>query len=332
LATAGPPSALPDAETLLELSPSELNADLASLEPRAPSQKLPVAPAPSRPQTRAPLDTALEEGALVAAAQAIEWPEQDRTPATRTAVPVERPLPAPARETPAPLPSTTATAPSGGSRVVVAAGLVSVAAVVTGLVIATSKPPSPTATMAATATPPAVVTSPPRPAPDDPVTPPAAATVVVPPTPTAPATPTTTTPPTTPTTTAPTTTAPTTTAPTITPPKSAAPTSSTETPARSTTPPSPLAGPASSASVVPAPQEPSAEVRESAKPGTVYVDVVGSWAFVSIGKKSFGDTPVTLTLPPGRYVVTLTSGDGATKKNVPLTVTPGARLQIRETL
>ena len=60
--------------------------------------------------------------------------------------------------------------------------------------------------------------------------------------------------------------------------------------------------------------------------------MIGGWGHVSIGKKSYGETPVTLTLPAGRHVITLTSGDGAKKKNVPITVTAGGKGQIREQL
>ena len=67
-------------------------------------------------------------------------------------------------------------------------------------------------------------------------------------------------------------------------------------------------------------------------PGFVYVDVIDSWALVSIGTKAYGETPMKLTLPPGRYGITLTSGDGSKKKTVPVTVTSGGRVQVREPL
>lgn len=70
----------------------------------------------------------------------------------------------------------------------------------------------------------------------------------------------------------------------------------------------------------------------SRAPGTVYVDVVGGWGLVSIGKKSYGETPVTLTLVPGRYTITLESGDGTKKKSVAVTVTSGGKSQVREAL
>ena len=60
--------------------------------------------------------------------------------------------------------------------------------------------------------------------------------------------------------------------------------------------------------------------------------MIGGWGHVSIGKKSYGETPVTLTLPAGRYVITLTNGDGTKKKNVPVTVTAGGKGQVREQL
>jgi hypothetical protein len=53
---------------------------------------------------------------------------------------------------------------------------------------------------------------------------------------------------------------------------------------------------------------------------------------VSIGTKAYGETPMKLTLPPGRYGITLTSGDGSKKKTVPVTVTSGGRVQVREPL
>ncbi len=343
---AGSSPAPPHGQTLLELSPTELNAELAALEPKAPSHKQPVARAASRPHPRAPVDTALEDGALVAAAQAIEWPEQDRTPATRTAVPVERAPSPPVPAATVPQSSTTAPAPSRKGRVVVAASLISAGAVVLGVAVATSTPEPATsggggatttlATGTAPTRPPDAVSAPPAEATDGstksgPTTsaPTTSAPTTSAPTTSAqtPTTPTTSAPtPTTPTT--PTTSAPTPTTPTPTTPTTSAPTTSAPSPKTSPSLPAP---PAPSREA-PAPPETSAVPRDPAKPGTVYVDVVGSWAFVSIGKKSFGDTPVTLTLPAGRYVVTLTSGDGTIKKNVPLTVTPGAKLQIRETL
>ncbi|MDP2344161.1 MAG: protein kinase [Deltaproteobacteria bacterium] len=67
------------------------------------------------------------------------------------------------------------------------------------------------------------------------------------------------------------------------------------------------------------------------KPGTVYVDVINGWAKVFLGKKPLGETPVTLTFPPGRYNITLESGDGK-RKTVPVTVGSGTKSQIRESL
>ena len=67
-------------------------------------------------------------------------------------------------------------------------------------------------------------------------------------------------------------------------------------------------------------------------PGFVYVDVIDSWALVSIGKKAYGETPMKLTLPPGHYGITLTTGDGTKKKTVPVTVTSGGKVQVREPL
>jgi serine/threonine protein kinase len=325
-----------NAETLLELGRAELDAELDALTPRAPSQKQPAARETKRRETRAPIDTALEDGALVAAAHAIEASDRERTPATRTLIPATQGAP------PAPaVPSTSATTlstskpPARGPRAALIAVALSAVGVVVGVALLSTSEPPPRSTSSAAggstslphpeATPSSLTSASTVPA--------AAATTTEPTRSTAPAT-TNSTLPTTPTTT-----------PTLATAAAASPaTSSTTTPRATKVPPSPVRPPAppppspAPATTEARPSRDAAAIgadgdsRESATPGTVYVDVVGSWAYVSIGKQRFGDTPVTLTLPPGRYVVTLTSGDSSTKKNVTVTVTPGAKLQIRESL
>ena len=101
--------------------------------------------------------------------------------------------------------------------------------------------------------------------------------------------------------------------------------------------PAPTTAPTTAATPTPTPTtptKPKAAARSEeagGAPGSVYVDVPGGWASVAIGKKVYGDTPLTLKLPSGRYTVTLTSGDGTKKKNVPLTVIAGKKVQIKET-
>ncbi len=75
----------------------------------------------------------------------------------------------------------------------------------------------------------------------------------------------------------------------------------------------------------------SAAEEANGPPGSVYVDVPGGWATVTIGKKSYGETPVTLQLPSGRQQITLTSGDGSKKKTVGVTVIAGKKVQVTET-
>ena len=95
--------------------------------------------------------------------------------------------------------------------------------------------------------------------------------------------------------------------------------------------------PAPSASAATKPPKPAAVVRASAEgiaagpPGSVYIDVPGGWATVTVGKKVYGETPLTISLPSGRHSVTLTSGDGAQKKTVGVTVIAGKKVQIKET-
>lgn len=58
--------------------------------------------------------------------------------------------------------------------------------------------------------------------------------------------------------------------------------------------------------------------------------MIGGWGNVTIGKKSYGETPVTLTLVPGRYTITLENGANGQKRSVPVTVTSGGKSQVRE--
>jgi len=69
-----------------------------------------------------------------------------------------------------------------------------------------------------------------------------------------------------------------------------------------------------------------------AAPGSVYVDVPGSWAHVFIGKKQIGDTPTTLTLAPGKYNITLENPDAKKKRTFAITVVSGVKTQINEPL
>ncbi len=84
------------------------------------------------------------------------------------------------------------------------------------------------------------------------------------------------------------------------------------------------AGPGSKASETEVAERPKA-------PGTVFVDVPNSWARVFLGKKPLGETPVTLTLPAGRYNITLENDDGSKRKTVPVVVGSGTKSQIRTT-
>jgi serine/threonine protein kinase len=74
-----------------------------------------------------------------------------------------------------------------------------------------------------------------------------------------------------------------------------------------------------------------ADAEPQGAPGSIYVDVPGGWATVSVGKRVFGETPLTVTLPAGKYTLTLEGGDGR-KKNVPVTVVAGKKSQLREPL
>ncbi len=98
----------------------------------------------------------------------------------------------------------------------------------------------------------------------------------------------------------------------------------------------PTAAPVSSVPVaVPATPatSPAAEANDEPQgaPGSIYVDVPGGWATVSVGKRVFGETPLTVTLPAGKYTLTLEGGDGR-KKNIPITVVAGKKTQLREPL
>ena len=70
----------------------------------------------------------------------------------------------------------------------------------------------------------------------------------------------------------------------------------------------------------PDPKEPVATkpVRDDAM-GTIKV-VVRPWAVVSVGSKSYGKTPVTLTLPAGKHNVRLSNPDLGKSETVPVTV------------
>jgi serine/threonine-protein kinase len=301
------PARLQSAETSLEVGAEDLQAAVAAFEQqRSSSQRHLAAREASRRQAPAAAETALAEGDLVAAARAAAAPDDDGTPATRTLVPATGrdsgpTTPAPPRPT-TPM-STSTTAPS--RKTMVAAAAIVVAGAIGGIGIAmsgdASAPPTTTTQAPITATPPTTAVEAPPPPPPPPTPTPAAEPPPPPPTVAtlAPAP-------------AP---APAPAEPPAPPPTSAAPTTTPST----TTPKA-------------APVETTTDGRAPAKPGSVYVDVIGGWGLVSIGKKSYGETPVTLTLPAGRYVVTITSGDGAKKKNVPVTVTSGGKSQIREAL
>jgi serine/threonine protein kinase len=92
-------------------------------------------------------------------------------------------------------------------------------------------------------------------------------------------------------------------------------------------PTAPTAAPAAT----PSPGAEAAAVEPQGPPGSIYVDVPGGWATVSVGKRVFGETPLTVTLPAGKYTLTLEGGDGR-KKNVPVTVVAGKKIQLREPL
>jgi hypothetical protein len=71
---------------------------------------------------------------------------------------------------------------------------------------------------------------------------------------------------------------------------------------------------------------------EKAPPGSVYIDVPGSWARIFIGKKSYGETPTTLKLAPGRYNITLENTEAKKKHTFPITIVSGVKTQINEPL
>lgn len=100
--------------------------------------------------------------------------------------------------------------------------------------------------------------------------------------------------------------------------------------------PSPKADPpkADPAKADPPKADPPKEAAKAAKaaPGSVYVDVPGSWAHVFIGKKQIGDTPTTLTLAPGKYNITLENPDAKKKRTFAITVVSGVKTQINEPL
>lgn len=93
----------------------------------------------------------------------------------------------------------------------------------------------------------------------------------------------------------------------------------------------PVTTPAPAAPVAAAAPTPEVAADPQGPPGSIYVDVPGGWATVSVGKRVFGETPITVTLPAGRYTLTLEGGDGR-KKNIPVTVVAGKKIQLREPL
>ncbi len=301
-------SSSPAAPTVLEVGQEDLQAAVAAFEQQrssSSSRNLPAREA-SRRQAPAPVETAIADGALVEAARAAGATDDDGTPATRTLVPASARDSGPITPAP-PRPVTRVSSSSSSSRrTMAAAAAIVVAGALGGIGIAVSgDPPAPPTTASSMTT----TTAPPATPP--PATPtPAVAAPAAPPPPVAAPAPTALEPPTAPAAT---------TSPT---PASAPPPAPTPAPAPAPTP----APTTAKATIAAAPTD----AKAPAKPGTVYIDVVGGWGLVSIGKKSYGETPVTLTLPAGRYVVTLTSGDGAKKKNVPVTVTSGGKAQVRE--
>ncbi len=307
-------------QTQLVDDPAELQAAVAAFEgQRSSASRRNLASVNESSQRSRPspaAETQFGEGALVAAARAVEDID-DGTPATRTLVPVEQrsaPLvAAPSSSPPAPVAQPPSKAPKLIAAAIVALGAIG------GIAIAVSGGGKSTSTSAA------------------PLPPIAAAVPATSPTP--PAAPPTPTPPTA----APATPAPATaTAPVdgdaaddvARPPAPDTAPDAVPAPAPLPTPlptPVPAPGPAPVRAVTPKPTtEKPAEAKGA--PGSVYVDVIGGWGLVSIGKKSYGETPVKLTLVPGRYVITLESGDGKKKKNVPVVVTAAGKLQVREKL
>ncbi len=308
------PVPAPSLPTQLVDNPAEFQAAAAAFEQRPWSSSRKNAPAPdadnrepSRPSRRSPVsptETAIADGALLDAQRALATDGDDGTPATRTLIPAEQKSGPQQASLPATLPlAPLAPQPTASTRTMAAAAAVVAVGAAAGLFIAFGGSPA-----APVAAPVAVVASPSTPAPapaptpePEPVVapPPAAVPVLVVATPTAP----------------PATTA---TTATTTPP---ATTATTTTAAKTTVVEKPA----------PKPAETSDKAEATKAPGFVYVDVIDAWALVSIGKKPYGETPLKITLTPGRYTITLTSGDGTKKKNVPVTVTSGGKVQVRET-
>ena len=286
-------------ETQLVDDPSELRRAVASLEAKQEqSSRKNRASEASRPSHRSqasPAETAIADGALVAAARQLDSTDEDGTPATRTLVPAETAKGDVARSNTPQVAAVVPATAARGSRapMLAAAGIIAVGAIA-GVAIAVSgreAPPSPpvttTTTTVTTTTPPAA----PAPAPT-PAAPPPAPVEVPPPTP--------------------------------------APTPLPVAPPPAPTPSTPAPPPAPAPAVVAKP--PPATPVPTGKPGTVYVDVIDGWGTVTVGKKSYGETPVNITLAPGKYTVTIEKGGGGAKKNIPVTITSGGALQVRERL
>jgi hypothetical protein len=285
--------------TQLVDDPSELRQAVATLEAQHEQSSRKNRPSePSRPSRRsppAPAETALAEGALVEAARRLDDHETDGTPATRTLIPAEKGL------APSPPVAVTATVelpqpPAAGRAPLIAAAAIVAVGAVAGIAIAVSGGSSNDVSppLAAPPAPPPSPSPSPAPlaAPSTP-TPPAPSLGIAPP-PQPPAA-----------------------EPTPAPPSIAEPTPAPSQTAEPTTPSPPSV-------------EPKAAV--NAKPGAVYVDVIDGWGTVSIGKKNYGETPVQVSLPPGKYVVTIEKGGGGAKKNVPIVIKAGGQLQVRERL
>ncbi len=299
------PSPVPSLPTQLVDNPAEFQAAAAAFEQRPPSssRKNALATAvdgrePSRPSRRSPVsptETAIADGALLDAERALATDGDDGTPATRTLIPAEQKSGPQQASLPARVPlAPPPPQPTASTRTMVAAAAVVAVGAAAGLFIAFGgSPPEPVAAPVNVV----AARSAPTPAPSPSPSPEPVVAAAAPASPIQPATP------------------PATTA-TATATAAAAP------PAATTTA---VEKPASK------PAETSDKAEAPKAPGFVYVDVIDAWALVSIGKKPYGETPLKITLTPGRYTITLTSGDGTKKKNVPVTVTSGGKVQVRET-
>jgi serine/threonine-protein kinase len=74
-------------------------------------------------------------------------------------------------------------------------------------------------------------------------------------------------------------------------------------------------------------KEPVAKKPASKETGTVKV-VVRPWAKISIGSKSYGKSPKTITLPEGRHTIRLVNPDLGKDEKVPVTITADERTNV----